>query len=371
MFSMNGYSKKKVPLLAEEAFAQRENGFVALTVLWILVILSMLAVGLGRQTSVDVALAKHELERFKGKYLAWAGLVYAIDQIHRDNKDATTKQFDTLYQCGISLPSNTTVEKLFRHISLGDGYFDVGYPSEASNDSPFYYGLQDEESKINLNGLNPLNYKALSQLIVLLGFEEQRGDRVAFAVIDWKDQDDHLSDNNFGAEDSYYMSLTKPYHCKNRPFDSVEELLLVRDMNPELFAKIKNYVTVYPKQGNLLVNFETAPLSVLRGLARGTTFVSGTGLSTADGVANKIVNYRRGNDGLDMTPDDRRVNLTELALTQEEQIIFLNMSAMRAGIANHLRVNVHGKANTSSRGVDLTAVVARSDFSILYWRREE
>ena len=37
-----------------------------------------------------------------------------------------------------------------------------------------------------------------------------------------------------GAEDDYYMSLPEPYHCKNAHFDSVDELLLVKGVTPQL-----------------------------------------------------------------------------------------------------------------------------------------
>jgi general secretion pathway protein K len=53
-----------------------------------------------------------------------------------------------------------------------------------------------------------------------------------------------------GAEDEYYLSLEPPYHCKNAPMDSIEEILLVKGMKSEYFFTtenydgLKNYVTV-------------------------------------------------------------------------------------------------------------------------------
>ena len=37
-----------------------------------------------------------------------------------------------------------------------------------------------------------------------------------------------------GASDSYYLSLPQPYNCKNSPFETVEELLLVEGVTPQL-----------------------------------------------------------------------------------------------------------------------------------------
>src|SRR5262249_12987180 len=57
-------------------------------------------------------------------------------------------------------------------------------------------------------------------------------EEVANAILDWIDADDQLRTN--GAEDEYYQTLQPPYHCKNAPLDSLEELLLVRGVTPEL-----------------------------------------------------------------------------------------------------------------------------------------
>ena len=55
---------------------------------------------------------------------------------------------------------------------------------------------------------------------------------VADAIVDWLDMDS--SPRPYGAEDDYYTALSPPYHCKNGPLDSLEELLLVRGVTPEL-----------------------------------------------------------------------------------------------------------------------------------------
>jgi general secretion pathway protein K len=63
------------------------------------------------------------------------------------------------------------------------------------------------------------------------------------SILDWRDSDDLHRLN--GAENNYYQSLPKPYACKNAPFDTVEELLLVRGMRPEFFYKnLRSVVTV-------------------------------------------------------------------------------------------------------------------------------
>ena len=53
------------------------------------------------------------------------------------------------------------------------------------------------------------------------------------SISDWRDSDDLHRVN--GAENDYYLSLSPPYTAKNGPFDTVEELLWVRGVTPELF----------------------------------------------------------------------------------------------------------------------------------------
>jgi DNA uptake protein ComE-like DNA-binding protein len=55
---------------------------------------------------------------------------------------------------------------------------------------------------------------------------------VADAILDWLDEDDETRE--VGAEYDYYSSLDPPYAPKNGPFETVEELLLVRGVTPDL-----------------------------------------------------------------------------------------------------------------------------------------
>src|SRR5262249_10422864 len=55
---------------------------------------------------------------------------------------------------------------------------------------------------------------------------------IANSILDWLDPDD--SPRTSGAENDYYQSLSQPYSCKNGPLDSLEELLLVKGVTPQL-----------------------------------------------------------------------------------------------------------------------------------------
>jgi general secretion pathway protein K len=87
-----------------------------------------------------------------------------------------------------------------------------------------------EAGKININLVSE---STLRKIIGNLGLEEEQRDIVVDSILDWRDTDDLYRAN--GAENDYYQSLKEPYYCKNGNLDSVEELLLVRGVTPDLY----------------------------------------------------------------------------------------------------------------------------------------
>ncbi len=57
-------------------------------------------------------------------------------------------------------------------------------------------------------------------------------DEIADAILDWLDSDEQI--RQYGAETEYYSTLQPPYQAKNGPLSTIEELLLVRGVNPWL-----------------------------------------------------------------------------------------------------------------------------------------
>lgn len=115
------------------------------------------------------------------------------------------------------------------------GRFTIISPSmdEEGNPEGFRYGLFDESAKLNLNVLPLLdNYPPGGVARQLLLSLPDMTDEIADAILDWLDEDDEPRD--FGAESSYYTGLSPPYECKNGPMDSLDELLLVRGVTPQL-----------------------------------------------------------------------------------------------------------------------------------------
>lgn len=104
---------------------------------------------------------------------------------------------------------------------IGRGWFWLLRPAYTDSPEP-RCGITDESLKINLNNAS---FETLRQVSGMT-------DEMASAIVDWRDPDDEPSGTG-GAESPYYGSLPQPYNAKNGPFESVEELLLVRGVTPQ------------------------------------------------------------------------------------------------------------------------------------------
>lgn len=94
-----------------------------------------------------------------------------------------------------------------------------------------YGAVVDEAGKLNVNALiaqdtaGQVLYDALMKLPNMTA-------EVADAIVDWVDADDDARTS--GAESGYYQGLGQPYRAKNGPLNSLDELLLVKGVTPQL-----------------------------------------------------------------------------------------------------------------------------------------
>ena len=351
---------------------KERSGIMLLAILWMLVILTALAVGLGRNTKIELVLTKHAIAKAKSKYYALAGIEFARDQIQLDSKDKMSFSFDNLYSCAVPNTEELSSESLFRRNQIGSGYFSILY----EKDDPFvsqskkYYGLSDEDGRININSLDGKTAGVLRELIVLNGFSREDANIIAYSIVDWIDPDSRITAEPYGAEDDYYSGLDRPYHCKNLFFDSKEELFLIRGMTPEIYNAVKEHITVFPKKRGFLVNFDTAPEEVLKAIARAAAGgASNTEISDADSAVEKLVNYRKGDDGEEATSDDRIYDVNMLALNAKEKAVLRGVSRYRSKRSQYIRVNVFGTEENSNIRSNINAIISRKDLSLVYWNR--
>lgn len=113
------------------------------------------------------------------------------------------------------------------------GRFSLIAPTRDEDDgNDLRFGLEDESAKLNLNTLlaaESVQAGAGRQMLMAL---PNMTEAIADAILDWLDRDDEAREN--GAESDAYSSQDPPYAAANGPLETIEQLLLVRDVTPEL-----------------------------------------------------------------------------------------------------------------------------------------
>jgi general secretion pathway protein K len=129
----------------------------------------------------------------------------------------------------------------------------------------------DERGKIDLN------YAGRDLLAAMFtGINPELGDadKLADAILDWRDKNDDVHLN--GAEKKDYRQNNLPYAPRNGLFQSIEELQLVLGMTPQLFKQVEPMLTVYSRKSGVDIGKASAEvLRVLDAAAQDGTDIAG------------------------------------------------------------------------------------------------
>jgi DNA uptake protein ComE-like DNA-binding protein len=118
--------------------------------------------------------------------------------------------------------------------AIDRGSFTVLAPlfDEATSQTGVRFGLEDESSRLNLNLLLVADKAQEGAARTLLMALPNMTEDVADAILDWIDEDEEARE--YGCEAEYYSGLLPPYAPRNAAPETVEELLLVRGVTPDL-----------------------------------------------------------------------------------------------------------------------------------------
>ena len=297
------------------------RGVALVVVITAITIISVFVADLIENTTTEFHVAESQRDRLKAEYLAKSGL--SLVRLLLGHELEIRKVVAPIYQVMVGrAPPQLNVwdfsESLLAPFANLKSAEEVG--RESGIDFGVMQGVKDtggsfsvitvpENSKINLN--SPLFYgndvaknSVAMQLYALMdgsslespydpmfsardsdGHFSSRLDIVS-AVIDWWDSDDQRTSFDPGAkvvasagsEDDIYSQLPDPYSVKNAPFDSLQELRMVRGIGDDFWATFiedqsgdprNRKVTIY---GSGAVNVNNAPPEVL--LARICSYVA-------------------------------------------------------------------------------------------------
>lgn len=208
----------------------QQTGMVLIIVLWIVTLLAMLAGGFSYAMQIETRLATSTVERAQARALAEAGVAYAL--IWQTDPE-TKKQW----------PANGDA----RDWEFGGGLVRIR--------------VEDSAGRINLNHGDP---KLLTTTLQGLGLDEKDAERIAMAILDWRDPDDQ-SGAEVGSESATYREAGYP-GAKNIPFESSAELQQIPGISPALAQQLARISTVEAGGMGGGVDAQLASLEVLQAL---------------------------------------------------------------------------------------------------------
>ncbi len=180
------------------------SGGALIVTLWIALTVAGTAVLLARTVRVDALMTANEVAAIQAEAVAQGALQYVLSRLD-GRKGLPPVESETPCEC----------------VRVGDGAFWILRPPR-QDESGHAFGIVDEAGKINLNAAT---LDMLNQLPGITG-------DVAAAIVDWRDSDNEATAD--GAESEAYLLLDSPYACKDAPFETVEELFLVRGVTRAL-----------------------------------------------------------------------------------------------------------------------------------------
>ena len=240
---------------------RRREGSLLIVTLWLVTLLSVLAVAIGRYLSLSVKMARFRLAREEARSMARGGIYLAMQRLAEDAPEAPPQAYDW----------------------EGDDWAAPAHDAEAPDSDPSVWviagpgagggsgfegrvsvRITDEERKLNLNAATFEELAAIA------------GDQVlAQEIVDARDDADPAEDR---------PTSEPPYAAKNGPFEALEELADLPGMSADAYQALAASTSPYFTAG-AAVNINTVSAEALRALG------------VTESTIQMIMRFREGPDG--------------------------------------------------------------------------
>jgi len=231
---------------------RKERGIALLLVLWVVALLTIIAVALTGTQRTETALAGNQVDAARFRALAEAAIDYAM--------------------LNLMVPPITTQGREAQDAPDPNLWAPDGSPNAWTfGGATLQVAVYNEASRIDLN---QAPRDLLVRLLNAAGVPQDSVDFLADAIIDWRDPDNLRSPD--GAEDGDYAAAGLPYGAKNGPFDCVEELQQVMGVTRQIYRLVEPALTVM--SGSPQVDQQLASPLVIAALQ---------GITVADAEANQ------------------------------------------------------------------------------------
>ncbi|MEJ2509795.1 MAG: type II secretion system protein GspK [Gammaproteobacteria bacterium] len=179
------------------------------SVLWVVALLTLVGASLTSAVRTEIALAGQRVTELQGRAAAEGAIYLAVQRLLFPN-------LDTVWPTDGSAFTQTVGETEVR------------------------VQVFDEAGRVDLNMAGP---ELLGGLFRAVEVADEQADAIVDAIMDWRDVDSLRRLN--GAEDRDYAAAGLAYGAKDADFESVDELRMVLGMTPEIFAAVRDAVTVH------------------------------------------------------------------------------------------------------------------------------
>src|SRR5262245_20369242 len=212
---------------------QRHNrGVALLSVLLIVAIVSALVYHLIERHSLVIAQTQQTLAGDQALSYALGAEAYARQLLVEDWTNPKSRAFDALTEAWA---------QPLQPFEVDDGHLELC--------------IEDLEGRFNLNALSGPDagraLQRLRELFAAAGVQPELAD----AWKDWVDPDADVT--GFGAEDSEYLLAEPPYRAANQRAGDVSELMWLKELDSESYAKLAPVVAALP-DAKLRINVNTA-----------------------------------------------------------------------------------------------------------------
>lgn len=304
--------------ISREALHSSRRGSILLTVLIVVVMLTITCVAYFDWSFVEYKSAGIGQRKLQTNLAAESGIEYLQYLLTQDESFLTSEGGITHNPVGMRVALANAEGQLATQPALRCRFSIVSPAVDSYGEfSGLRFGLEDESARLNLNTIlvadarDPEAGLGRMLLLSLPGMTES----IADAILDWIDEDDQPRE--FGAEREYYSALSPAYEPQNGPLESIDQLLLVRDVTPELlygFDRNQNFqIEATEAQLYALQDVDNSSGSMNRGWAAYLTLRSGEKNLRSDGTPK-----------IDVNSDDLEALHEELsAVLDEEQASFI------------------------------------------------
>ena len=198
---------------------KKQDGVVIIAVLWICALIMWFALQIGSDTRLQGEEQVQHLRKSQALHFAIGGCFEALARMGRQGAS------------GLEGGSFGKARKSFGSDEDDDSWRPNGRPHVVEyTTGEALVIIEDENRKINVNTARP---EQLKTVFTRAGMEEADAEGMGDVIADFVDQDDLRRLN--GAEKDQYKEKGLPYRPFNGPMTSLDQMLLIPGITPQLF----------------------------------------------------------------------------------------------------------------------------------------